>query len=264
MLYFGHCWSPTPSRQPLFETSEEKVSAERQFYYHSPQNVYKLFPLPFFCIFWVNFYGNSLRPPFFLVRKSSTRNQLTSPDRCGVFLFLWGRGAGKYFFVIFTKLIPRRIFLYCKNCGVDGNQQKPHVRKMFRPQIRARHGGVEKEGVETLMNDTPLPKTWGFGPPLVRYVFHPPQVAVLCFSCTKNHDRADQKLFWRGPIIFGRVHSLVRLPPPIRFAPPHITAQAILGPDMAAPLLWRLRPLVLSTFLVFGGVWGFRKTFRYL
>ena len=71
---------------------------------------------------------------------------------------------------------------------------------------------------------TPLPKM-GFGPPLVRYVFHPPQVSVLCFSCTKIHDRADQKLFWRGPKILGRVRSLVRFPPPIRFPPPHITAQ---------------------------------------
>ena len=71
---------------------------------------------------------------------------------------------------------------------------------------------------------TPLPKR-GFGPPLVRYVFHPPQVSVLCSSCTKSHDRADQKLFWRGPTIFGRARSLVRFPPPIRFAPPRITAQ---------------------------------------
>ena len=31
---------------------------------------------------------------------------------------------------------------------------------------------------------TPLPKM-GFGSPLARYVFHPPQVSVLCFSCTK-------------------------------------------------------------------------------
>ena len=71
---------------------------------------------------------------------------------------------------------------------------------------------------------TPLPKGF-FGPPLVRYVFHPPQVSVLCFSFTKIHDRADQELFWRGPTIFGRARSLVRFPPPIRFAPPHITAQ---------------------------------------
>ena len=38
-------------------------------------------------------------------------------------------------------------------------------------------------------------------PPLVRYVF-PPHVSVLCFPCTKIHDREDQKLFWTGPKIF--------------------------------------------------------------
>ena len=88
-------------------------------------------------------------------------------------------------------------------------------------------GGVEKRGGWKTSRMTPLPKR-GFGPPLVRYVFHPPHVSVLCFSCTKIHDRADQKLFWRGPKIFGRARSLVRFPPPIRFAPPHITAQGTL------------------------------------
>ena len=88
--------------------------------------------------------------------------------------------------------------------------------------VRGRHGGVEKrEGWKT-SRMTPLPKT-GFGAPLVRYVFHPPRVSVLCFSCTKIHGTADQKLFWRGPKIFGRARSLVRFPPPVRFAPPHIT-----------------------------------------
>ena len=62
-------------------------------------------------------------------------------------------------------------------------------------------------------------------PHTVRYVFHSHQVSVLCYSCTKFHDRADQKLFWRGPRIFRRARSLVRFAPPIRFAPPHITAQ---------------------------------------
>ena len=77
--------------------------------------------------------------------------------------------------------------------------------------------------MENLTNDTPPKK--GFWTPLIRYVFHPPQVSLLCFSCTRIHDRADQKLFWRGPKIFGKARCLVRFPPPIRFAPPHITAQ---------------------------------------
>ena len=84
-------------------------------------------------------------------------------------------------------------------------------------------GGGKKRGAENLTNDTP-PKR-GFWTPLARYVFHPPQVSILCFSCTKIHDRAEQKLFWGGPKLFGRVRSLARFPSPIRFAPPHITAQ---------------------------------------
>ena len=44
---------------------------------------------------------------------------------------------------------------------------------------------------------TPLPKGV-LDSPLVRYVFHPPQASALCFSCTKIHNRADQKLFLEG------------------------------------------------------------------
>ena len=87
---------------------------------------------------------------------------------------------------------------------------------------------MEKGGGWKTSRMTPLLER-GFGPPLVRYVFHPPQASALCVSCTKIHARADQKLFWRGPKIFGRARSLVRFPPPIRFAPPHITAQQIVA-----------------------------------
>ena len=83
---------------------------------------------------------------------------------------------------------------------------------------------MEKRGGWKTSRMTPLPKR-GFGPPLVRYVFHPPQASGALFFLYKNPRRADQKLFWRGPKIFGRARSLVRFPPPIRFAPPHITAQ---------------------------------------
>ena len=53
----------------------------------------------------------------------------------------------------------------------------------------------KKRGVENLTNDTPSKK--GFWTPLPSYgaFSTPPQVSVLCFSCTKIHDRADQKLF---------------------------------------------------------------------
>ena len=84
-------------------------------------------------------------------------------------------------------------------------------------------GEWKKEGLGKNSRMTTPPKKNGFWPPLVRYVFHPPSgvSALFCFSCTKIHDRADQKLFWRGSKIFGRARSLVRFPHhPIRFAPP--------------------------------------------
>ena len=70
---------------------------------------------------------------------------------------------------------------------------------------------------------TPLPKR-GFGPPLVRYVFRPPQVSVLCFSC-KIHDRAEQKLFWRVQKFSGERVLWHVFPPPVRFCTPHVMAQ---------------------------------------
>ena len=90
--------------------------------------------------------------------------------------------------------------------------------------VRGRDRGVEKRGGWKTSRMTPLPKR-GFGTPLVRYVFHSPQMSVLCFSCTRFHDRADPEARWRGQKFFGRARCLVRFPPPIRFAPPHITAQ---------------------------------------
>ena len=88
--------------------------------------------------------------------------------------------------------------------------------------IRGRQGGVEKRGGRKTSQMTPLPKR-GFRPPSYGTFSTALQVSVLCFSCTKIHDRAEQKLFWRGPKIIGRARSLVRFPPPIRFAPPPIS-----------------------------------------
>ena len=65
--------------------------------YHSPRNFYKLIPLPVFFVctlFFLNFYGNSLR------RGYCTKSKQEWPDS----------GSTLEFFVIFTKLIPRRIF----------------------------------------------------------------------------------------------------------------------------------------------------------
>ena len=47
------------------------------------------------------------------------------------------------------------------------------------------------------------------------------------FPVQKSTTEQTRSSFWRGPKIFGRARSLVRFPPPIRFAPPHITAQSI-------------------------------------
>ena len=79
--------------------------------YHSPRNVYKSIPLLiFFVIFFCNFYGNSLRHRFFFCishallgesRGYCTKTKQEWPD---------SDQRGKIFVVIFTKLIPRRIF----------------------------------------------------------------------------------------------------------------------------------------------------------
>ena len=66
--------------------------------------------------------------------------------------------------------------------------------------------------MENLTNDTPPKKGFWTPPRTVR--FPPPSGVSALFSCTKINDRADQKLFWRGPKIFGRARSLVRFPPP--------------------------------------------------
>ena len=69
--------------------------------YHSPRNFYKLIPSQFFfCNFFCNFYGSSLRPPIFSV----------TPMRSSGSRVDW-----KIFFVIFTKLIPRKNFFCIAN-----------------------------------------------------------------------------------------------------------------------------------------------------
>ena len=83
------------------------------------------------------------------------------------------------------------------------------------PWVEKRGGGWKTSRM------TPLPKNPGFGPPSYGAFSTPFGCQCSVFSCTKIHDRADQILFWRGPKIFGRARSLVRFPPPIRFAPPH-------------------------------------------
>ena len=87
--------------------------------------------------------------------------------------------------------------------------------------------------MENLTNDT-LPVR-GFGLPLVRYVFHPPRVSLLCFSLYRNPRLSRPEALWEGVQNFsgGRVLWYVFLPPS-RFAPPHITAQVVMP--------WRTQP----------------------
>ena len=68
--------------------------------------------------------------------------------------------------------------------------------------FRGRRGGKPQEGH--------ISQKRGSWSPFVCYVFHPPQVSLLCFCCTSTHDWADQKLLWRGPEISVRVRPLVR------------------------------------------------------
>ena len=77
----------------------------------------------------------------------------------------------------------------------------------------------KKRGEENLTNNKP-PKKGFWTSPSYGTFSTPPQVSVLCFSCTKIHDRADQKLFWRGPKISGEcVLWYVFLPPYVLHPP---------------------------------------------
>ena len=77
-------------------------------------------------------------------------------------------------------------------------------------------GGVEKRRGWKTSRMTPVPKR-GFGPPLVRYSF-PPLSGVS--ARTRIHDRADQKLFWRGPKIFERARFSGTFSSPHTFCTP--------------------------------------------
>ena len=66
-----------------------------------------------------------------------------------------------------------------------------------------------------------------FNPPLVWYVFRP---AVSVYI---NPRLRRPEVFWRGPEMFGRVRSLVRLPCP------HIIAQHVMRPTVLWPYVLR-------------------------
>ena len=78
--------------------------------------------------------------------------------------------------------------------------------------VRGRHGGVEKRGGGK-------PHEWH---PSQKGALDPPSNGTFStpLRCRCWHDRADQKLFWRGSKIFGRARSLERFPPPYVLHPP--------------------------------------------
>ena len=96
--------------------------------------------------------------------------------------------------------------------------------KVHNYTIRGCHGRVKKRGgrkTSRMSNDTPPKKGFWTPPRTVR--FPPPSgVSAVSFFLYKHPRQssgsAAQKLFWKGPKIIGRARSLVRFPPPIRFA----------------------------------------------
>ena len=78
---------------------------------------------------------------------------------------------------------------------------------------------MEKRGGWKTSRMTPLPKR-GFGPPLVRYVFHPPQVSVLCFPVQKSTTEQTRSSFGGVQKFLGeRVLWYVFLPPYVLHPP---------------------------------------------
>ena len=127
-----------------------------------------------------------------------------------------------------------------------------HLARNMRPNKhfpqRTAWGGGNRRGWKT-SRMTPLPKR-GFGPPSYGTFSTPLRCQCSVFSCAKVHDRADQKLFWRGPKTFGRVRSLVRFPPPLRCAPPHITTSSSGSSRMHVVYTHILLPLRSSTLKI--------------
>ena len=85
-------------------------------------------------------------------------------------------------------------------------------------------GGGKKEGGGKPHEGHPSQKGV-LGPPSYGTFSNPPSGVSALFFLYKNPRQSRPEALWRGPKIFWRARSLVRFPPPIRFAPPHITAQ---------------------------------------
>ena len=124
-------------------------------------------------------------------------------------------------FPVYSLQFPNAVVLNAvgrRRAQMSANERKQKSANA-RAQIRGRHGGVEKGGGWKTSRMTPLPKR-GFGPPLVRYVFHPPQVSVLCFPVQKSTTEQTRSCFGGVQKFLGeRVLWYVFLPPYVLHPP---------------------------------------------
>ena len=131
------------------------------------------------------------------------------------------------------------------------------ARSFFVRSVRGKiEGGWKKRGGWKTSRMTPLPKR-GFGPPppLVQYVFRPPQVSVLCFSCTKKSTTEQTRSSFGGVQDFPgeRVLWHVLLPPYV-LHPPYHGPSLLHKPSCPLPLLQDFAKFVGNTLLT--TYWG--------
>ena len=145
-----------------------------------------------------------------------------------------------------TKLFWRDISEFC--------QDIPGAPEEFEKKCLCLIFGPEKRGRKT-SRMTPLPKR-GLDPSLVRYVFHPSQVSVLCFFLYKNPRQGRTEALLEGSRHFRESAFSGTFSSPHTFWPPHITAQRLLTFGEASELLelanFRGTSEFLSTFTASG------------
>ena len=120
--------------------------------------------------------------------------------------------------------------------GKDRKARKPKQQGNSMLIIPGRHGGGGKRRrEENLTNDTP-PKKGFWNPPSYSTFSTPLRCQCSVFPVQNPRQSRPE-----APKIFGSARSLVRVPPPIRFAPPHITAQhqARIGISSVFPPIWQ-------------------------
>ena len=99
-----------------------------------------------------------------------------------------------------------------------------HCGGHYRGSIRGRHGGVEKRGGWKTSRMTPLPKGV-LDPPSYGTFSTPLRCQCSCFPVQKSTTEQTRSSFGLVPKFSGESVLWYVFLPPIRFAPPHITAQ---------------------------------------